>query len=320
MRSITICIPVYNEEKIIHSLLDEVDSVIGELKDYHWTYLFVDDGSSDGTWEVLSKLSDQRPDVQAINLSRNFGKELALTAAIESIGEVDAVITLDADLQHPPAKIPSFLEAWENGAEVVIGIRKEVADYTLLKRVGAKAFYTLFQCFSDVELVRNTTDFRLLDKQVVEELCRFPERSRMFRGLIDWLGFKRVYVEFSAPKRSGGRETYSTRKLVDLAINSLASFSIVPLRLTTYFGFMIWLLSIGLLLIMVLTEAMHMQHYTTQAYFVVFIVFLVGIVLFVLGLLAVYLGQIHTEVVGRPLYVIRKRAGISESDCRFCKR
>lgn len=309
MKHIAIIVPVYNEANSLNLLHIELDKVFSILSEYEWEILFVDDGSSDNSWEEINRLSKKDSRVSGVCLSRNFGKEMALTAGVESIENIDAVIFIDADLQHPPEMIPKFIHEWENGLEIVVGIRKKVSDYSIVKKVGSKLFYVIMKRFSDIDIPPNSTDFRLLDKKVVQVLSRFPERTRMFRGLIDWMGFKKSYVTFSASDRQNGNPTYSFKKLFNLAVNSITSFSLLPLRLTGYLGLSVCTLTGLLLFYMLITDFFSFQIYTPQAYFAVFNAFLVGIMLSALGMLALYIGHIHTEVVGRPLYIIQNRVG-----------
>jgi len=308
IKKISIIVPVYNEAKNIEELFNSINEVFKALPEYVMSLLFVDDGSNDSSWEVISALSQKDSRISGLLLSRNFGKEMALTAGIEALGPNDAVLCIDADLQHPPTLIPVFIEKWEKGADIVVGIRKEVSDYSIVKRIGSKVFYKIMTKFSDINIPPNSTDFRLIDKKVVETLNRFSERTRMFRGLIDWLGFKRDLIEFAAPSRhNGGIPSYSTKKLFNLAINSFTSFSLLPLRLTGYLGIAVICFSCFLLSVMMITDFLDLQVFTLLAYFMVLNTFLVGVLLSAMGMMALYIGHIHTEVVGRPLYVIRER-------------
>lgn len=304
--------PVFNEAQSLPFLIESIESVFQGLPNYDWEVVFVNDGSSDNSWEVICGLSRNNVKISGLCLSRNFGKELALTAGLESVDSADAIIFMDADLQHPPEMIPTYIKEWEAGAEIVVGIRKKVSDHSFAKKMGSKIFYSLMRRLSDVDIPPNSTDFRLLDKKVVEALCQFSERTRMFRGLIDWLGFRKSYVEFVADERQNGHPTYSYRKLFELAINSITSFSLLPLRFTGYLGLLVCFVAGLLIIYMLITDFLNLQVYTPQAYFVVFNTILTGITLSALGMIALYIGHIHTEVVGRPLYIVRERTGHSK--------
>ena len=310
MKRITMSVPVYNESTNLELLYLKLDEVFSKISGYEWKLLCVNDGSADDSWEVITRLSENDSRVSGLCLSRNFGKELALTAGVESIGkDIDAVICIDADLQHPPDIIPEFIREWEKGADIVVGIREKISDYSFTKKIGSRIFYAIMTRFSDIDIPPNSTDFRLLDKTVIQSLCRFSERTRMFRGLIDWMGFKKTFLHFTAPDRMNGNATYSFKKLFELAINSITSFSLLPLRLTGYLGLSVCLLTGLLLVYMLITDFFFAQIYTPLAYFVVFNTMLVGIVLSAIGMLALYIGHIYTEVVGRPLYIIQKCVG-----------
>lgn len=305
---IALVVPVYNESKGLHALLSRIDQVMSSLP-YSWELILVDDGSADDSWKVIQELSDKDGRVKGIMLSRNFGKELALTAGVESAEGADAVICLDADLQHPPEIIPLMTAKWEEGFEIVATIRETVADYSMIKTLGSKGFYWFMRKFTDLDIPPNSTDFRLLDKKVVETLKRFTEGSRMFRGLIDWMGYKKTYLPFSAPARSEGTPAYSLKKLFNLAVNSFTSFSLVPLRFTGYLGLLIMLVTIPLLAVMAAGNYLWGANITALAFFTVFNTLLIGVVLCALGMTSLYIGHIHTEVVNRPLYIVRERSG-----------
>jgi dolichol-phosphate mannosyltransferase len=307
---ISIIVPVYNEASNVEAMYNKIKKVFETLPAYDWELLFVNDGSSDNSWQAIENITQNDNRACGLSLSRNFGKEIALTAGVESISDADAVITIDADLQHPPEKIPDFIRKWRNGSDIVVGIRNNVAGHSLLKKIGSKVFYTVMKLFSDVDIPPNSTDFRLLDKKIIETLHRFSERTRMFRGLIDWMGFNKTFLEFSAPARLNGyKPSYSYKKLFHLAINSITSFSLFPLRITAYLGLLVSTVSGLLLIYMIITDFFDTQLYTPQAYLIVINTHLVGILLSAMGLIALYIGNIHTEVVGRPLYIVCDQVG-----------
>lgn len=305
---ISLVVPVYNEGPGLYALRDSLVAVM-DATAYDWDCILVDDGSRDGSWNIVEELSAADPRFKGLMFSRNFGKEMALTAGVEHALGADAVICLDADLQHPPEIIPELLAKWEEGYDIVATIREKVADYSLVKKLGSRAFYWFMSRFTDLDLPPNSTDFRLLDHKVVETLSKFTEGSRMFRGLIDWMGYRKTYISFCAPARSQGEPAYSVKKLFDLAINSFTSFSLVPLRLAGYLGLLIMTVTVPVLGLMVLANWFFGANITTLAFFTVFNTLLIGIVLCALGMMSLYIGHIHTEVVNRPLYIVRSRAG-----------
>lgn len=308
---ISVVIPCYNEKgnlPRVHQALASVFAPLGSR--YDTEFLFVDDGSEDGTATEIEKLAEGDPRVKLISFSRNFGKEIAMTAGIR-YAKGAAVIMLDADLQHPPELIPLFLEKWRNGAEVVIGVRKKNKNYGLTKRCGSTLYYKLMSAISKTEMVPRETDFRLIDCAVAEAFNAFTERQRNTRALIDWLGFRREYIEFDMDARANGGASYSLGKLFHLAIYSFVAHSLLPLRLAGYIGTFITFCS-GLLGITVFFER-YVFHDTWgwavsgAAQLSIINVFLMGIVLMCLGFIALYIENIQHETTNRPLYVIRRK-------------
>ncbi len=316
---ISVIIPVHNEEQNIPLMHAALLDVFKKLPHYFSEFIFIDDGSTDHSADVLGGLCSRDPNVKYIGLSRNFGKEMATTAGIH-IAQGAAVIMVDADLQHPPKLIPLFLERWEAGAEVVVGVRSRLTGEGIVKRWGSKLFYRIIGMISNTEFEHGETDFRLIDRTVVEAYKDFPEHERMTRSLINWLGFRRERVYFEAPARVHGEVQYSTIKLIRLAINSFLSHSLLPLRLAGYLGAAITVFS-GLLGVVVVVEKYILPDpfnwgVTGSAQLAILNVFLVGIVLMSLGIIGLYVGAIHTEVSGRPLYVIRSKKNFGEEKDR----
>lgn len=311
MKYLSIVIPCYNEGKNIKNVFDVINTEMSKIEGYKYNILFVDDGSKDDTWSHIENVYNlHRDKVLGMRFSRNFGKEVALSAGLNYSMNVDAVICMDADLQHPPSLIPEFIDKWEKGADIVVGIRKKVSDYSLIKSIGSKLFYKIMGIFSDTEIVPQSTDFRLLDKKVIETFGNFSERGTMFRGLVDWLGFEKSYLEFEAPNRVGeNKPSYSYKKLIELAISSIISFSWLPLRLIGYLGVFISFISIIIMLVMIVTHITNILDYTIMAYFIILITFLVGLILLSMGLLALYLEQVHKQVQNRPIYIVKNLLG-----------
>lgn len=315
MKTISIVIPIYREAKNLARLYERLEKITDNLIAYNWQYVLVNDGSPDNSMEILRQMARLDPKVKVVDLSRNFGKEIALTAGVHEARGCDAVICMDADLQHPPELITTLVDEWQKGAEIVATIRTSIEKQPLLRRVGSHVYYWLMARISGLDMVSQTTDFRLYDKKVVAAFCQATERERMFRGIMDWMGFHKVYVEFCADARTEGEAGYSYTKLWQLAVNSITSFSLWPLRLTGYLGILITSTS-GLLLAWMLANFMFQNKvsYTPLAIVVVANTFLIGIVLIAIGLVALYIGTIHTEVVNRPLYLIRERLNLHNSD------
>ena len=310
MKKISVVIPVYSEEENLKLFYERLESVISQHPDFTWEYIFVNDGSPDKSYEILSDLAASDHKVKALDFSRNFGKEIALTAGVHAAKQegADAVICMDADLQHPPELIPKLINEWQSGADIVATRRTGTDKQPFLRKVGSHLYYWVMAKISGLNMVSQTTDFRLYDKKVIDAFCQTTEHERMFRALMDWLGFEKVYVDFHADARNEGDASYSYKKLWHLAINSITSFSLWPLRLTGYLGMFITIASGGLLVWMLLAQVFHsLGIFTPLAVIVVANTFLIGIVLMSIGLVALYIGNIHTEVINRPLYVIRKR-------------
>ena len=310
---IAIIVPAYNEEDNLRIFFKETNKIIQNLEDYIWEFIFIDDGSDDSTWKVIDEISTSHKSVRGVSLSRNFGKELALTAGVlESTEELDAVILMDADLQHPPSVIPQLVQQWESGHQIVTAQRKSIR-YSMWRKIGSNFFYFMLNNFSKLNIQQKATDFRLLDQQVVKVIKDFPERNRFFRGIIDWVGFKKTSITFDSPDRTGGKSTFSFNGLFNLAVNSFTSFSLMPLRVTGYLGVAVTAISGILFLYMVISHlVLGLTLFTKLAYFVVFNTLLFGIVLVALGLIAWYIGSIHTEVSSRPLYIVQDRVGFIE--------
>jgi dolichol-phosphate mannosyltransferase len=312
---ITIVVPVHNEQECVPILLTELRKVVNKLTAYNFEFVFIDDGSSDQSAAVIKEAMAEYNELRLIEFARNFGKEAAVSAGIHD-SKGDAVIIMDADLQHPPQKIPAFIEQWEQGGEVVVGLRKADGKESRLKRVGSIWFYRIMRWISHTEVTPHATDYRLLDRCVVNEFNRLTERNRMTRGLIDWLGFRRTYVSFAAAVRQHGEASYTFRKLVSLAINSFTAYSMLPLRMAGYIGMFILLIAAPACTFVLIEQYIMGDplrlNFSGSASLGLAVLFLVGIVLVCLGLVALYIAHIHTEVIGRPLYI--RRDSVSDEE------
>ncbi|MCP4626500.1 MAG: glycosyltransferase family 2 protein [bacterium] len=311
MNKISVLIPVYNECKNIVPLHEALNRVTKKIPNYRFEYIFINDGSDDDTEETIAALIQNDNRIKHIELSRNFGKEIALTAGLDA-ADADAVIMIDADLQHPPALIPELIKKWEEGYEIV-GTKRTRVQHSLTRKFASYLFFKIQKIISDVPIHPRTTDFMLLDKKIVHILQTFTERDRMVRRMIDWMGFKRIYIDFEAPARANGSNNYSYKKLFRLAVNSLTGFSLFPLRLAGYLGTLITS-GFGLLLTYMLCRQLifQAQEFTARAYVFTLNSILIGIVLMCLGFIALYIGNIHHEVTNRPLYIIRKKDNFNE--------
>jgi glycosyltransferase involved in cell wall biosynthesis len=305
--TLSLIVPVYNEADGLNEFYASLVKVLKSLDSKpSYEIIFCDDGSTDESQELLSDIADKDEDVKTILFSRNFGKESALSAGIaQASGE--AIITIDGDGQHPVERISDFLAAWKEGAKVVIGIRKNSKGKPF-KKLESKLFYSLFNRLSSQKLIPGSTDFRLIDQSVQTAFLTLGESNRITRGLIDWLGFKRSYINFVAGERAKGKPGYSQRKLIQLAMNSIISLSPRPLYLLGYLGMIITSLALllGLAVIIeqiILSDPLQWK-FTGTAMLGILVLFFVGIVLIAQGILAIYVSHIHTESKHRPLYII----------------
>jgi polyisoprenyl-phosphate glycosyltransferase len=307
-KNISIITPVYNEEKNVPLFYEEVEKVVKNLP-YNFEIIFVDDGSRDNSVKAIKAIKEKTTKINLVQLSRNFGKEIATTAGICEC-KSHAAIIIDSDLQHPIELIPEFIKRWEDGYDIVVGVRTVGAHANKIKEWGSKLFYKILNEISETHIVPHTTDYRLIDKQVINEFKKFTERKRITRGLIDWLGFSRDFLYFEAKERIHGAPSYTVKKLIVLAINSFTSHSLFPLRFAGYLGVFILVTSgISGFIIFVnrylLNDAMGWK-ITGTAMLAVLLVFLIGIVLACLGLIAMYIATIHAEVINRPLFVLKR--------------
>jgi glycosyltransferase involved in cell wall biosynthesis len=316
MKIISFVIPVYQEKDNLVLMYEALQNMMtGQSDQYNWDVIFVNDGSPDGSGEILEQLSQKEARCRVIELSRNFGKEIALSAGVD-YAKGDAVIFLDADLQHPPDRIPDMLRCWEDGYEVVEMVRTYTEGEPWLRRLGSTLFYKILKFLSSTDILAKTTDFRLLDRKVVQELRRVEERQRMFRGIIDWLGFRKVRLDFEAPARKYGTPVYSYSKLLNLALNSFISYSSLPLKFIGALGVGITVIS-GLVLFWMTAVTLFADEYwniTPVAFIVVSNLVFTGVTLSALGLMSLYISKIYSEVQNRPLYTIRRTINIDESN------
>lgn len=310
MKMISIIVPAFNEEKNIPLIYEELLKVFKSCSEYDFEIIFINDGSSDNTGKVMGEIADAHERVSFIDFSRNFGKEIATTAGFNNC-KGEAAMMIDADLQHPVELIPEFIKKWEQGAEVVVGIRNKNKSDGWLKKTGSTLFYKFINKIAEIEIVPNATDFRLVDRIVIDQFNRFTETKRMTRALIDWLGFKRDYIYFDAKDRIHGDASYSFWMLFKLAMNSFVSLSLVPLKLAGYLGLTITFVSgvagFYILLGKYFFHTRFASTFSDAENLAILIIFLVGLILICLGLIALYIANIHGEVINRPMYVVREK-------------
>lgn len=316
---LSVVVPLYNEADGLIDFHKSLVETLGRSAKGSFEIIYVDDGSQDQTATTVSRFCKDDQRIKLLKLSRNFGKENALSAGIDAaVGQ--AILTIDGDGQHPVDLIPKFLAAWQKGAKVVIGVRRASSSDDWFKRLGARVFYRLFNRLTGERLVPHSTDFRLIDKTVQREFIKLQESDRLTRGLIDWLGFKRQYIEFDAGRRYSDHPGYSRQRLVRLATHSFVSMTPVPLYLFGYLG--VFITTAALILggsvffeQIVFNDPWHWK-FSGTAMIGILILFLVGLLLMAQGMLSLYISHIHSQTKGRPLYVIDREGSIGVKETR----
>jgi len=307
---ISIIAPVYNEEEVLPELYRRVKGVLdGEVES--WELILVNDGSIDRSAEVIADLHAQDERVRGVSFSRNFGFQIAVTAGLDS-ARGEAVILTDADLQDPPDVFPAMIAKWREGYDVVYGVRASREGETWFKLFTAKLFYRLIHRITSIDIPLDTGDFRLMDRRVVNAIRRFPERNRFLRGMVPWVGFRQVGVEYERQSRFAGESKFGgVRQMLPFAIDAITSFSYFPLQLATLFGFIIAGFSgVAIISVILLRLFGPSDPLLGQATTLVAVLFLGGVQMIALGIIGEYLGRIYDEVKGRPLYLIDKTWGI----------
>ncbi|MEA2839256.1 MAG: polyisoprenyl-phosphate glycosyltransferase [Methylobacteriaceae bacterium] len=304
---ISVVVPVLNESENIRALLQRLVPVL-ENAARSFEIIFIDDGSDDGTMEILRVLNRADRRVTAISFSRNFGKEIAIAAGLDHAAGQAAII-MDADLQHPPETIAEFIAKWREGYKNVFAQRRDRYADSPLRRALTHRFYHLFDVFGETHLPPGAGDFRLLDRQAIEAIARMRERARFSKGLYAWIGFRSVGIPYDVAERAAGTSKFSYRKLTRFALDGLMSFSTIPLRVWTYIGFAISFLSLSLTAFFLLRTLIYGVDVPGFATLIVSLTFFSGIQLLSLGVLGEYIGRIFAEVKRRPLYLIAERIG-----------
>jgi len=307
---VTIVVPVFNEQDSVSLFYETTREVLaGQALDFE--IVFVNDGSRDKTLARLLELTERDEGIRIINLARNFGKEIALSAGID-YASGDVIVPMDADLQDPPELIPRFLEWWRKGYDVVYGVRTSRNQDTFAKRASASLFYRFFNRVSDLHMPENAGDFRLIDRRVADVLRQMPERNRFMKGLFAWVGFRSVGVPYERPRRAAGTTKWSPWKLWNFALDGLVGFSTVPLRVWSYIGVFIAALAFaygGFIFIRTLLLGVDVPGYASL---LTTVLFLGGVQLLSIGVIGEYLGRFFIEVKGRPLYVVDSVHAVEE--------
>lgn len=307
---ISVVVPLYNEAENIDFLFDRLTQTLDKLKT-SYEIVCINDGSRDNTLDLLIACHQKNPQIKVINLSRNFGKEIALTAGIDYANGA-AVIPIDADLQDPPELIAELIARWREGYDVVYATRRTRQGETWLKRFTAGAFYQIIDKMTTVPIPSNTGDFRLLDRKVVEAIKKLPERNRFMKGLFAWVGYKQTSVLFDREPRAKGTTTWNYWKLWNFALDGITSFSFLPLKVWSYVGLLISFLSLIYALFLILRTIISGIDVAGYASLMVAVLFFGGIQLITLGVIGEYLGRVYEEVKGRPLYFVRDSYGFKK--------
>lgn len=306
-KKIDIIIPCYNEKDNIKALQKEIQKVFeSELSQkYDYTLIFVNDGSDDDSLSALKKLSNEEKNIKYIHFSRNFGHQLAVKAGIDNAFG-DIVISMDADMQHPPSLIPKMVKKWEEGYQVVGTLRTYGDEIDLKKKKSSTYFYKLLNLISDIEIKEGSADFRLLDKQVVSVIQSMKESEPFLRGMVPWVGFNQTYIPYVAQKRYAGETKYTIRKMIKLGVIGVTSLSVKPLRFAVYLGFLFSILSL-LYIPYVIWSFINGTEISGWASLIMTIVFFGGIQLIMLGIIGIYIGKIFQQTKERPAYIIQEK-------------
>lgn len=299
-------IPCRNEARNLDVLLPKLCELLPQVAD-GWEVVLVDDGSTDNTAAVMRDWADL-PGFRVVQLSRNFGKEAALTAGLR-VAEGEVVITMDADLQHPPAMIPEMIDAWRNGADVVYAVRANRDDESIPKRVGTWLFYYLLNRFDGVEVPSGAGDFRLMNRAALEALLSLPERNRFMKGLCAWIGFESTALTYVPDSRVHGRSHYGWARLINLSLDGLTSFTTWPLRMVSVVGAVVALAGFCYGSYLTLEYLLHGHPVSGWTTIVVTLMCFLGMQMLFLGIIGEYVGRIFEEVKGRPLYLVKSEYG-----------
>jgi dolichol-phosphate mannosyltransferase len=302
-KTISIVIPVCNERGNLPLLMEEIRTVFSQLP-YDYSLIFVEDSSTDGTLEYIKECAKIEKNIFYVGLTKSFGHQNALKAGLDR-STADAAIMMDGDLQHPPALIPSLIQEWENGNEIVYTIRSDHKEISKMKKITSNLFYEVINNLSEIELEPGTADFRLMSKRVVEVFSQFKEADIFMRGMIKWMGFKQIGIEYTAANRASGKSKYTVKKMIRLALQGITSFSTKPLYIAAYLGLFFSVCSI--LYIPYIVISLVTGHYVSGwASMIATIAFFGGLQLMILGIIGIYLGKLFMQSKHRPHYIVKE--------------
>ena len=308
-RHLSLIIPAYNESENIIPLYEELMEELPKL-DMDWEIIFADDGSTDNSWELIESLHARDDQVKGVRLSRNFGHQYALLAGLTN-AEGDVVITMDGDLQHPVKMLSELVYEWKKGSQIVHTVRIDPPSTSFFKKFTSKLYYKLFSYLSGVQIERGMADFRLIDRQVVDDILRFGEEGLFFRGIVQWVGYRSTTIKYLSQERRRGHSKYSFRKMVKLAWNGISSFSIVPLRLGIFIGILTSLIAFAEIIYAVLIKIFTDSVVPGWASAISILSFLFGVLFILLGIVGEYIGRILIEVRQRPRYLVAEQIGLN---------
>ncbi len=307
MKKISLVIPMYYEELVAKECYERTTKVLKELNEYQYEIIFINDGSKDKTLEILEDIARKDENVKILSFSRNFGHQAAVTAGLKEVTG-DAIIIIDADLQDPPELIPDMIKLWEEGNEVIYGKRKTREGESKFKLLTAKMFYKTLNALSDVEIPKDTGDFRLVDRKVVDVINQMPEHNKFLRGLWSWVGFKQYAYEYERKERFAGKTKYPLKKMIKLASDGIISFSTKPIKLVGALGIFSIIISIGILIYALISYACKLNNLSAGwTSLMVAITFFAGVQLLSLWIISEYIGRIYDESKNRPQYIIDKK-------------
>ena len=308
MDKITIIIPCYNEQEVLHQLYARLQEVLRSVGDCAFTYLFINDGSRDATLELLRELQAAHSEVSYISFSRNFGKEAAMLAGLD-YADADAVVIMDADLQHPPELIPEMIAAWHEGCDDVCAKRRDRSDEGYIKGKVTNVFYSIMQRLSRFRVQKNVGDFRLLDRRCVQALRLMREGQRYTKGLFTWVGYRKRELPFTVQPRAAGHTTWNYFSLLNLAIEGITSFTTFPLRVTTFLGVGVSMLALLYMFFVFFNALFYGDPVAGYPTLLTVMLFLGGVQLLSLGIIGEYLGRVFNESKQRPIYLVDEQDG-----------
>lgn len=310
MKKISVVIPMYNEEEVLETSYLKVKKVLEELEQYDYEIIGINDGSKDKTLALLQKIANKNPKVKVLSFARNFGHQAAVTAGLKYTTG-DAIVIIDADLQDPPEELPKMIHLWEEGYEVIYGQRKSRKGESAFKLLTAKMFYKTLNALSDVEIPKDTGDFRLVDRKVVDVINELPEHNKFLRGLFSWVGFKQKAFLYERQERYAGKTKYPFQKMWKLASDGIISFSTKPLKIVGGLGILTIVLSIGILIYSVLSYVFNLNNLTPGwTSIMVAITLFSGVQLLSIWIISEYMARIYDETRNRPQYIIDQKINI----------